>query len=81
MADHGMRSMHGQQMPRGDRPAAAITFDTAAANQRLSEAGYTTLGLLRQQGPRVLLDATNPQGEAVTLELDRGGEVLRESAR
>lgn len=81
MADHGMRGMHGQQMPRGDRPAAAITFDTAAANQRLSEAGYTALGLLRQQGPRVLLDATNPQGEAVTLELDRGGEVVRESAR
>lgn len=66
--------------PRADGPAAP-QFDTVEANQRLSQAGYTALGLLRQDGPRVLLDATNPQGEAVTLELDPRGQLVRETAR
>ena len=36
---------------------------------------------MRQEGPRVLLDATNPDGETVTLELDPQGQLVRETAR
>ena len=61
--------------------ARAAQIDTVAANQRLTEAGYTQFGLMRQQGPRLMLDATNPDGEAVTLELDLQGQLVRETAR
>lgn len=75
---------HGER-PRGEGPrgAAAVPadFDAVAVNRQLTEAGYKDFGLLRAAGPRLLLEATNPQGEAVTLELDRQGEVLRETAR
>ena len=66
--------------PRGDMPPAP-QFDTVAANQRLTQAGYSAFGLMRQEGPRVLLDATNPDGETVTLELDPQGQLVRETAR
>ncbi|WCQ98221.1 hypothetical protein [Paracoccus aestuarii] len=56
-------------------------FDTVAANQRLSEAGYSDFGLMMPQGPRIILDATNPDGEAVRLELDPRGQLVRETAR
>ena len=65
---------------RGDMPPAP-QFDTVAANQRLTQAGYSAFGLMRQEGPRVLLDATNPDGETVTLELDPQGQLVRETAR
>lgn len=59
----------------------APDFDTVEVNQRLTEAGYRDFGFLVLAGPRLLLDATNPDGEAVRLELDRQGEVVRETAR
>ncbi|WP_405406117.1 hypothetical protein [Paracoccus sp. Ld10] len=65
---------------RGDMPPAA-QLDAAAASQRLTEAGYSDLGTMQQKGPRVMLDATNPDGETVTLELDRQGQLVRETAR
>lgn len=70
-------------MGDGPRGAAAVPadFDAIAVNQRLSEAGYTGFGFLRAAGAGLMLEATNPQGEAVTLELDRQGEVVRETAR
>lgn len=71
--------------PGGDGPGRSAPipagFDTVAVNQRLSQAGYGNFGFLRADGPRLILDATNPQGETVTLELDPQGEVVRESAR
>ena len=69
--------------PEGARAGApgGPRFDTVAANRRLTEAGYTALGLLRAQGPRVMIEATNPQGEPVMLELGPDGEVIRETAR
>lgn len=82
-AMHGDRP-HGMRLMGRDsgRPAALpANFDSVAVNQRLTGAGYTALGLLHAHGPRLLLDATNPQGEAVTLELDPKGEVVREMAR
>lgn len=68
---------------QGQRGGAAIPadFDAVAVNQRLTQAGYGSFGLLRADGPRLILEATNPQGETVTLELDRQGEVVRETAR
>lgn len=92
--EHEMRAGHGdgprrdgpQGGPRpgaGSRGAAAVPadFDAVAVNQRLTQAGYGQFGLLRADGPRLILEATNPQGEAVTLELDPQGEVVRETAR
>lgn len=70
----GPRNMRGH-LPR------ALPFDPVAVNQSLIEAGYSQFGLLRQEGPRLLIEATNPAGEAVTLELDHKGEVTRETAR
>lgn len=66
--------------PRGSAPVPA-DFDAVAVNRALTEAGYTNFGLLHADGPRMMLDATNPQNETVTLELDRQGEVVRETAR
>lgn len=66
--------------PRGPAPIPA-DFDSVGVNQRLTQAGYKEFGFLRAEGPRLMLDATNPQGEAVTLELDPKGEVIRETAR
>ena len=62
----------------------AVDDDAAIVNileTTLTQAGYQNFGFLRPNGPRVMLEATNPQGEAVTLELDRQGELVRETAR
>ncbi|MDQ1899261.1 hypothetical protein RAH32_02225 [Paracoccus sp. WLY502] len=82
-ARHGDGPHEARPMGRNGGGPAAIPadFDTVAVNQRLTGAGYSGLGLLHAHGPRLLLDATNPQGEAVTLELDPQGEVVREMAR
>lgn len=56
-------------------------FDPVAAQQQLADAGYSAFGFLRSDGPRSLIEATNPQGEAVLLELDPAGELVRETAR
>ena len=76
--DDGGRRAAEHRGPMGS-PAAPI--DTVAISQRLSEAGYGSFGLLQQRGPRLSLQATNPDGEPVTLELDPAGEILRETAR
>lgn len=55
--------------------------DTAALSSALEAAGYSAVGDARPAGPRLLVEATNPAGEAVTLEVDPAGEVLRETAR
>lgn len=87
--DRALRGPDGEgprsERARGEGPrgAAAVPadFDAVAVNQRLTQAGYAGFGLLRADGPRLILEATNPQGEAVILELDRAGEVVRETAR
>lgn len=84
--DHGPRDHDRRgEGPRGAdaRGPAPIPadFDAVAVNRKLSQAGYKDFGFLRAEGPRLMLEATNPQGEAVTLELDPQGEVVRETAR
>ncbi|MCQ0969741.1 hypothetical protein MLD63_04780 [Paracoccus sp. TK19116] len=70
---------------RADRPAPATDAPQAAAPAAamtvLTDAGYTDLGNVRQDGPRVMVDATNAAGEPVTVELGPRGDVVRETAR
>lgn len=91
--DHAMRGQGHGERPMGAMRGAGrdgdargpvtipADFDAVAVNQKLTQAGYQNFGFLRPNGPRVMLEATNPQGEAVTLELDRQGELVRETAR
>lgn len=79
---------HGEAMrpdPRrggGSRAEATeLAFDPVEANQRLTEAGYSGFGLLRRAGPALVLEAQNPAGEPVILQLDNQGEIIRETAR
>ncbi|WP_282602861.1 hypothetical protein [Paracoccus sp. PARArs4] len=55
--------------------------DEAALAADLSAAGYEDLGTLRVNGRRMTVEATNPQGEEVVLEVTPRGEVVRETAR
>ena len=65
---------------RGVAPTGA-PLDEAALRQALTGAGYTDLGALQPQGPRVLVDAVNANGEAVSVEVNPMGQVVRETAR
>ena len=69
--------------PRGDRrdDSARQPVDEAALRQTLSDDGYTRIGAIDRNGPRLAVEATNPEGEAVTLELTAKGELMRETAR
>lgn len=70
--------------PQGDGPRSGGRMpmvDTAALNDTLSGAGYSEITQPRPTGPRLQLDAVNPAGEAVTLEVAPDGEVIREIAR
>ncbi|MBU2958334.1 hypothetical protein Q4511_05955 [Paracoccus sp. 1_MG-2023] len=85
--DHGGRP-HGDHMrgdhmkdgkgPRGDR---APQIDADALTGDLEAAGYQDLGSVRANGERLTVDATNPDGDEVTLEVTPQGEVVREIAR
>lgn len=68
---------------RGDRrdDSARQPVDEAALRQTLSDDGYTRIGAIDRNGPRLAVEATNPEGEAVTLELTAKGELMRETAR
>lgn len=56
-------------------------IDTGALTEKLTGAGYSELGTPRPAGPRLTINATNPSGEAVTIEVDPAGQVIRETAR
>lgn len=74
----GFHSQRGGPM-RGQ--AQGLDFDPVEVNQRLTEAGYSGFGLLRRAGPALVLEAQNPAGESVILQLDSQGEIIRETAR
>ena len=66
----------------GDRAGPMGTpLDDAALREAATAAGYTNLGEIAAAGPRRMINATNPQGEAVTVEIAPNGKVLRETAR
>lgn len=69
--------------PRGEGPGRAgpggiAPIDLDAIRSAAEAAGYTGLGVPQQRGPGVFIAAQNPQGEAVIIELDPQGTVLRE---
>lgn len=80
---------HGKEGPgrgprdetRGPGHGMPPGLDTAALTGTLEAAGYSALGDARPAGPRLMLEATNPAGEPVMLEVDPAGEILRETAR
>ncbi len=81
-AGHGKGRDGGPRFgDRAERGGPAPEFDAVQVNQRLADSGYSQFGFLRAQGPGAVLEATNPQGEPVVLELDPAGEIVRETAR
>jgi len=80
--DHDRREGRGPDAPRpaGDAPERAAVAPEAL-RQALTSAGYTRLGEIAQDGPRITAQAHNPEGEPVLLELNPQGRVLREIAR
>lgn len=74
----GMQGMSGMGGGMGQAPAP---LDDAAATAAATAAGYTALGTITRDGPRTLIEAVNPAGETVTVELNPRGEVVRETAR
>lgn len=61
--------------------AADLAVDPAEVRMALTSAGYSDIGQISQDGPRILALAVNPEGEPVALELDPQGEVMREINR
>ena len=71
---------------RGDRdrrgPASQgdpLTPDQVRAS--LTDAGYTEVAEILQQGPITIARATNPEGEPVLVEVGVDGKILRELNR
>lgn len=62
-----------------ERQGAAVPQE--ALRQALTAAGYSDLGAITREGPRVLAEADNPQGEPVLVELNPRLQVVRETAR
>lgn len=83
--DHGSRFHRDRHSDRGehrgDRDPRGASLNESQLREALGAAGYTNLGDVSRDGPRTLVVATNPQGESVVVELNPGGEVVRESAR
>lgn len=67
--------------PSSNRHEAAAPLNEDAVRQALQAAGYTQPGALTQRGPRTVVEALNPQGEPVLVQLDAQGNVLRETIR
>ena len=68
----------GARAPRGMLPAE---LDDAAVARILGDAGYTQPGAITREGPRLDVQAVNPNGEPVTLTINPRGVITREIAR
>lgn len=75
----GEKGRQGMMQGQGGPQGAAV--DDGAARQAAEAAGYTELGDSFRAGPRLLIEAKNPQGEPVVVEINPRGEVIRETAR
>lgn len=81
--EHGKKSRDDDDddgSRRGDRRGPPAVSDDAA-RAALEASGYTRPGEITREGPRTFIAATNPQGEAVQVEISPRGEVVRESVR
>ncbi|WP_323717548.1 hypothetical protein [Paracoccus aminovorans] len=92
--DHGKREGRGPDAPppAGAAPDAApageaapqrqgAVIDRGALRLALTGAGYSRIGEIVQDGPRAVAQAVNPEGEAVSVEMNAEGRVLREINR
>jgi len=77
--DDGPRGAKGQGVDRDGGPATPPSPDAVRAS--LTDAGYTQIGQILQQGRVTVAQATNPEGEAVLVELAPNGQVVRELNR
>ncbi|MFH5774491.1 hypothetical protein ACHFJ0_09570 [Paracoccus sp. NGMCC 1.201697] len=62
-------------------PAGGDPLTPDAIRSTLTEAGYTELGQILQQGRVTVAQATNPEGEPVLVEIAPNGRVVRELNR
>lgn len=80
--DHDHKRGDDDHAKRGDGPRQQGTPPSPdQVRASLTEAGYTGIGQILQQGPVTVAQATNPEGEAVLVEIATNGEVLRELNR
>lgn len=66
---------------QGGQGQGRAALDDAAVQSILTDGGYTQLGAITRNGPRVEAEAVNPEGEAVTVTINPRGVVVRELAR
>lgn len=80
---HGMKGDRGDRRSHGaqDSGSARPPVDEAALRQSLTDNGYSDIGTITHEGPRLVAEAVNPEGEAVAVEINPRGEVLREINR
>ena len=76
----GQGQGQGQGAGQGQGQGRAA-LDDAAVQSILTDGGYTQLGAITRNGPRVEAEAVNPEGEAVTVTINPRGVVVRELAR
>jgi len=77
----GDRGPGGPRGPQDSVGPAPMALDDAAIQSVLRDAGYTQPGTINRNGPRVEVDAVNPEGEPVTVTINSRGVVVRELAR
>lgn len=73
------RDRPGMGQPGMGQPPQALTDDAVRAG--LADAGYTQPGAIAKDGPRTTVEATNPEGEPVTVTVNPRGIIVREEAR
>ncbi|MDS9467978.1 hypothetical protein RGQ15_10415 [Paracoccus sp. MBLB3053] len=82
--EKGERGRQGAPRAQGDMPPPPASGDALSPDQvrsSLSQAGYTSVGQILQQGPITIAQATNPEGEPVLVEIAPNGDVVRELNR
>ena len=72
----------GSDGQQGAAPAQLpAELDDAAVARIVTDAGYTQPGAVTRNGPRLEVEAVNPNGEPVTLTVNPRGVIVRELAR
>lgn len=67
--------------PQRQGALAPVQLDRGEVRMALTSAGYSRIGEIMQDGPRVVAQAVNPEGEPVAVELNPKGQVTREINR
>lgn len=82
--DRGRHQGEGHKRSQGHRQSggkAMAPLSDQAIRRVMEAGGYTDLGTISRANPRALVDAKNPQGEAVQVEIGMHGDVIREIAK